>query len=30
VLDFSARVARYHTVDEHGAVSAEPERELPL
>ena len=30
VLDFVARVARYHAVDEHGAVSAEPERELPL
>ena len=30
VLDFDARTARYHTVDEHGTVSAEPERELPL
>jgi len=30
VLDFEQRVARYFTVDEHGVVAAEPERELPL
>jgi predicted phosphodiesterase len=30
VLDFAQRVARYHAVDEHGVVSAEPEREHSL